>query len=144
MLASLRNKRSQAKNKRSTLKDRKKDVESIISSLGKNFDDDVRDINNHVISCTENLNSGLKGVKIITTTAEHIRDDKEKDAAYDPNLSMCSGNLSKEVARCKTEIGRLDTEISNLDVQIQAEQDRKRKEALEALGDAVSVVTNFF
>ncbi len=133
---SLKNKEKELK----TITARKKEVESIISSLDSKLDDEIKDINKKYNLCSSNLTDGIKNVQNIGCVASNIDADKEKDVTDDSNISSGRSSLSSEVTRCETKIEELKDEIESLKSAIEAEKERLRAEACNKAKDAVAGV----
>lgn len=113
--------KAQRKSKKSSFNkyaERRDAVKKIVSNIDSKLDDDVRDINNKIKSCMNNLEQGLKGCNKVTTICSDMILAKE---GADSKMSDCRAYMKREQDRCQTKINQLDAEIKSLERQIKAE-----------------------
>lgn len=118
---SLKAQRSACKKSFNSYAKRRDAVRKIINSIDGKFDDDVRDVNNEVLQCKNELLAGLRGIQRINDVGEAIEDTKESNVEDDARLKDCRNNLSLEATRCQQQINAMDRQIRQYEMQIKAE-----------------------
>ena len=113
-LSGLQEKKRIAEAKLKIEKQKLKDIEKIIDSINRNFDDYISDIAKNARNTSEGILSGVKGSTNMQNQSDIVRSEDEKQPDSDGQLSAVLSNLRSELSVVQNKIIELEDEIASL------------------------------
>lgn len=121
---------------------RLRQLESILSNLSSDFDDDVEDINSYIDSLISTSEEGFVDYIHIQDLNTEINADKEKSVSLDGDLSEARSNLESDKSKTSEMIETIKAEIASLERRIAEEEERERREREAQAREALNALKN--